>query len=95
MLISTTLLGLNKDGIFRFSGNLIHVNELRLLEAENAVTAEVVEKMDVHAVCAFIKLFLADLNEPLLGYDLSEFILDMRQPELSIFAEKGAHKEGG
>jgi len=47
--------------------------------------------MDVKSVASFVKNFLTDLTDPILGFELSSAIFAMKTPELSMLENIGTY----
>lgn len=64
---------IDTEGIFRRSGNIARINELkRKINEGNTID---MSSEDTHVVAGLLKTFLRDLNEPLLTYELYDEII--------------------
>ena len=69
------LLVIDTEGIFRRSGNISRINEMKKKINEANVDFVNLSSEDTHVVAGLLKTFLRDLSEPLLTYDLYEEII--------------------
>lgn len=67
------LLVIDTEGIFRRSGNISRINELKK-KINEGVNIEMSSE-DTHVVAGLLKTFLRDLSEPLLTYELYDEII--------------------
>ncbi|CAO1363416.1 unnamed protein product [Diamesa serratosioi] len=66
---------IDTEGIFRRSGNISRINEMKKKINEGNVDFLNFSSEDTHVVAGLLKTFLRDLSEPLLTYDLYEEII--------------------
>lgn len=64
---------IDTEGIFRRSGNISRINELKRRINEGNFFE--MSSEDTHVVAGLLKTFLRDLSEPLLTYDLYDEII--------------------
>lgn len=64
---------IDTEGIFRRSGNIARINELKKRINEGAFID--MSSEDTHVVAGVLKTFLRDLHEPLLTYELYDEII--------------------
>lgn len=64
---------IDTEGIFRRSGKISRINELKRKINEGSSVDMSIE--DTHVVAGLLKTFLRDLNEPLLTYELYDEII--------------------
>lgn len=64
---------IDTEGIFRRSGNIGRINEVKRKINEGVSVDMSVE--DTHVVAGLLKTFLRDLHEPLLTYELYDEII--------------------
>lgn len=64
---------IDTEGIFRRSGNIARINELKRKINEGSTID--MSSEDTHVVAGLLKTFLRDLNEPLLTYELYDEII--------------------
>lgn len=64
---------IDTEGIFRRSGNISRINELKRKINEGNMIDMSIE--DTHVVAGLLKTFLRDLSEPLLTYELYDEII--------------------
>lgn len=65
---------LKTDGVYRQSGNLSHIQKIRLqVDQGNTAILETVE--DVHVLTGSLKLFFRELKEPLIPWDCVDRLL--------------------
>lgn len=74
-MIFLLLLVIDTEGIFRRSGNISRINEMKKKINEANVDFLNLSSEDTHVVAGLLKTFLRDLSEPLLTYDLYEEII--------------------
>lgn len=67
------LVVIDTEGIFRRSGNISRINELKKRINEGSIID--MSSEDTHVVAGLLKTFLRDLSEPLLTYDLYDEII--------------------
>lgn len=67
------ILVIDTEGIFRRSGNISRINELKRKINEGAPVD--MSSEDTHVVAGILKTFLRDLHEPLLTYELYDEII--------------------
>ncbi|KAK7790219.1 hypothetical protein R5R35_014530 [Gryllus longicercus] len=63
------------DGLYRASGNLSHVQKIRLQVDQNNLCVLEAEE-DVHVLTGALKLFFRELKEPLIPYELFNEAID-------------------
>ena len=73
ILIEIIFLVIDTEGIFRRSGNISRINELKKRINEGAFIE--MSNEDTHVVAGVLKTFLRDLQEPLLTYELYDEII--------------------
>mmetsp|Transcript_31646 Transcript_31646/g.51162 ORF Transcript_31646/g.51162 Transcript_31646/m.51162 type:complete len:556 (+) Transcript_31646:947-2614(+) len=72
--------GLSEEGIFRIPGSMSEINMLKKLydyEAKDTNLKDKLLEADINAVAGLLKLFLREMPDPLLTYDLYPDLLDM------------------
>lgn len=75
---------IDTEGIFRRSGNISRINELkRKVNEGNTID---MSSEDTHVVAGLLKTFLRDLSEPLLTYELYEEIIQFLGKRSEILA---------
>lgn len=77
------LLVIDTEGIFRRSGNISRINELKRKINEGAPVD--MSSEDTHVVAGILKTFLRDLHEPLLTYELYDEIIQFLGKLLFFF----------
>ena len=66
---------LSTDGVYRQSGNLSVVQRLRLqIDQGNLAVLDSVD--DVHVLTGALKLFFRELQEPLIPWEVTYFVLN-------------------
>jgi Rho GTPase-activating protein 1 len=65
---------IDTEGIFRRSGNISRINELKKKINDGLMNIEMSTE-DTHVVAGLLKTFLRDLKEPLLTYELYDEII--------------------
>ena len=67
------ILVIDTEGIFRRSGNILRINDLKRKINEGIIID--MSSEDNHVVAGLLKTFLRDLHEPLLTYELYDEII--------------------
>ncbi len=65
--------GLDMDGIYRISGNLVDVQKVRQLVEHGKHNFR---DFDIHVLCGALKTFFRELEDPLVPYGLHQYFLD-------------------
>jgi len=66
---------IDTEGIFRRSGNISRINELKKKINEGSIEIVNFSNEDTHVVAGLLKTFLRDLSEPLLTFELYDEII--------------------
>lgn len=73
ILTHRLILVIDTEGIFRRSGNIARINDLKRKINEGALID--MSSEDTHVVAGLLKTFLRDLSEPLLTFELYDEII--------------------
>jgi hypothetical protein len=65
--------GLEMDGIYRVSGNLVEVQKLRYQVDHGKHNFK---DFDIHVLCGALKTFFREIDEPLIPLNLTEYFLN-------------------
>ena len=65
--------GLNMDGIYRMSGNLVDVQKVRNQVDHGKLNFK---DFDIHVLCGALKLFFRELDDPLVPYCLHQHFIN-------------------
>ena len=65
--------GLDMDGIYRISGNLVEIQKMKLQVQQGKYNFK---DFDIHVLCGALKTYLRELDEPLIPDDLYQSFID-------------------
>lgn len=66
---------MEQEGIFRLSGTLSRIRELRA-QYDRGLAADLEKEMELHVVSGLLKMWLRELPEPLIPYHLYDMFID-------------------
>ncbi len=71
--------GLDMDGIYRISGNLVEIQKLKHQVQHGKQNFK---DFDIHVLCGALKTYLRELDEPLIPDELYQGFIDSISKEL-------------